>query len=453
MPNYVCKVQVHGLFHRYGIDVSFRPGINVLYGRNGSGKTTLLHILANVLNESYERFAELPFDRIEVTTTENGTLRIRRGRGHGAKLVVEQDGKLVIDESIEEIRRRDYLGSTLERSDRSRTVSTPSHAYFPAFRTAIEAWAESSSEESRPPYPSYLSWRAANGMDRTRLRRRDLRMTAFARRLFGPFVPTIDYPSPLEIQEELSAKARVQAYDVASHSQRILSDAFIGAIGALPQPKTPEEQTDPETILTQIRALLEELDQVDLAGGSQPAADHANDLYPHIREMLPMLNSEKLSDTAARVLLVFKESLERQIELRRQAFATISKYIEAVNEFLEQKQLTLSRDRFQAVLEFDKGGTKPLNVLSSGERQIVTMLYAATYLSQRGNVVLIDEPEISLHVDWQRRLLPKMAEQLGERQVIVCTHSPEIGADYEEAIQEMETIPETDLSPEPDEEA
>ncbi len=49
-------------------------------------------------------------------------------------------------------------------------------------------------------------------------------------------------------------------------------------------------------------------------------------------------------------------------------------------------------------------------------------------------IVLIDEPEISLHVDWQRKLLQKMSEQLGNRQIIVCTHSPVIGGDYEDQV-------------------
>jgi predicted ATPase len=71
--------------------------------------------------------------------------------------------------------------------------------------------------------------------------------------------------------------------------------------------------------------------------------------------------------------------------------------------------------------------------LSSGERHIVTLIYAATHMSKQ-QIVLIDEPEISLHVDWQRHLLKKMSEQLGERQIIVCTHSPVIGADYEERV-------------------
>ncbi|OLE96840.1 MAG: hypothetical protein AUG75_15475 [Cyanobacteria bacterium 13_1_20CM_4_61_6] len=56
-------------------------------------------------------------------------------------------------------------------------------------------------------------------------------------------------------------------------------------------------------------------------------------------------------------------------------------------------------------------------------------------------VVLIDEPEISLHIDWQSLLIPEMVAQLQDRQIITCTHSPMIGADYEDQMSELEIKP------------
>lgn len=56
-------------------------------------------------------------------------------------------------------------------------------------------------------------------------------------------------------------------------------------------------------------------------------------------------------------------------------------------------------------------------------------------------VVLIDEPEISLHIDWQSLLIPEMVAQLQDRQIITCTHSPMIGADYEDQMIELEIKP------------
>jgi predicted ATPase len=116
-----------------------------------------------------------------------------------------------------------------------------------------------------------------------------------------------------------------------------------------------------------------------------------------------------------------------------------------VHRFLEGKEIVLKKTsrsplpvvqvKFQGIEHFS-----PIRVLSSGERQIVTLIYSATHMSAQ-QLVLIDEPEISLHIDWQSLLIPEMAAQLQDRQIIACTHSPMIGADYEDQMAELEYQP------------
>jgi predicted ATP-dependent endonuclease of OLD family len=45
-------------------------------------------------------------------------------------------------------------------------------------------------------------------------------------------------------------------------------------------------------------------------------------------------------------------------------------------------------------------------------------------------IVLIEEPELSLHVDWQRQLFPTLMSQKTSNQFIVATHSPFIYSKY-----------------------
>ena len=69
--------------------------------------------------------------------------------------------------------------------------------------------------------------------------------------------------------------------------------------------------------------------------------------------------------------------------------------------------------------------------LSAGERHMIAMLYTA-YVAGEGSIVLIDEPERSLHIDAQRQLpllLPK------GRQYVVATHSPEIYSVFEHRVE------------------
>jgi len=69
-------------------------------------------------------------------------------------------------------------------------------------------------------------------------------------------------------------------------------------------------------------------------------------------------------------------------------------------------------------------------LLSSGEQQMLSFLcYNAFY---ENSVIFIDEPELSLHPDWQRRLFPNLMNQQSSNQFVVATHSPFIYSKYED---------------------
>ena len=68
--------------------------------------------------------------------------------------------------------------------------------------------------------------------------------------------------------------------------------------------------------------------------------------------------------------------------------------------------------------------------LSAGEKQMFSFLSYNAFV--RNNVIFIDEPELSLHVDWQRMLFSKLLEQETSNQFIVTTHSPFIYTRYPE---------------------
>jgi predicted ATP-dependent endonuclease of OLD family len=68
------------------------------------------------------------------------------------------------------------------------------------------------------------------------------------------------------------------------------------------------------------------------------------------------------------------------------------------------------------------------DVLSAGEKQMLSFLVYNAFSAE--TPIFIDEPELSLHPDWQRRLFPTLLEQQGSNQFIVSTHSPFIYAKY-----------------------
>ncbi|WP_165350213.1 MULTISPECIES: AAA family ATPase [pseudomallei group] len=96
------------------------------------------------------------------------------------------------------------------------------------------------------------------------------------------------------------------------------------------------------------------------------------------------------------------------------------------------------RVRSAVTVETEGGRAYGLTALSSGERQILTMLYSASRSRFKDGIFLIDEPELSLHIDWQRKILNELMSLAPGRQIIACTHSPEVGADHFEDTQDFE---------------
>jgi predicted ATPase len=92
--------------------------------------------------------------------------------------------------------------------------------------------------------------------------------------------------------------------------------------------------------------------------------------------------------------------------------------------FIGGKDLSLRDDAIEIAIE---GKGLSLSALSSGEKQLLTILVAT--VNAGASVILVDEPELSMHVDWQRRLIQSMRTLNPIAQIIVATHSPEIMAE------------------------
>lgn len=67
-----------------------------------------------------------------------------------------------------------------------------------------------------------------------------------------------------------------------------------------------------------------------------------------------------------------------------------------------------------------------ISELSSGEKQLFLRALSLKFLNVNNSIILIDEPEISLHPRWQRKII-NVYENIGENnQIIIATHSPHI---------------------------
>ena len=85
-----------------------------------------------------------------------------------------------------------------------------------------------------------------------------------------------------------------------------------------------------------------------------------------------------------------------------------------------------------AVFSMDNGVRIPLEKLSSGEKNDFILFYELIFKCDDHSLILIDEPEISLHIAWQQEFIRQLLRicQVNYMQAVVATHSPNIVDEY-----------------------
>lgn len=116
-------------------------------------------------------------------------------------------------------------------------------------------------------------------------------------------------------------------------------------------------------------------------------------------------------------------SIEQKREKIMRPFTVLSNVI---SEIYKNKGISFSQN---LVLGFAKDAINA-KTLSAGEKQMLSFLCYNAFHSK--NPIFIDEPELSLHVDWQRILFNTLISQGTNNQFIVSTHSPFIYTRYPE---------------------
>lgn len=108
----------------------------------------------------------------------------------------------------------------------------------------------------------------------------------------------------------------------------------------------------------------------------------------------------------------------------------IRKLVETCNRYFERKSLHYDDSSFAVNVVDGDGAILPWTVLSSGEKQVAS-LFTHLFLSRNTEqTVIIDEPELSLSVLWQKNLLPDIANSQNCKLLIAVTHSPFIYANH-----------------------
>jgi len=144
-------------------------------------------------------------------------------------------------------------------------------------------------------------------------------------------------------------------------------------------------------------------------------------------EGIAFLPPSELSSSTKDVLEVYVQDVEKKLSAFDEIADKIELFKQIINARFLYKQIAISK---QDGFSFTTSDGKPLPVaaLSSGEQHELVLLYQLLFKASPNSLILIDEPELSLHIAWQKQFLGDLQgiAKLASLDVLIATHSPQI---------------------------
>ena len=122
---------------------------------------------------------------------------------------------------------------------------------------------------------------------------------------------------------------------------------------------------------------------------------------------------------------MLKNKNEKVGDIQKKVFDEINEIFETLG--IEVKIEDISQDGRNIPIFTNSSGDKfDINELSSGEKQLFLRTLAIKMLNPENSIILIDEPELSLHPKWQQRIVDVYRKIGKNNQIIIATHSPHV---------------------------
>ena len=443
MPRAISKIEVENLFGRYDYEIPIDkdvanpeiPKVCLLYGDNGTGKTTILKLIFHLLSARGKRghktyVARTPFRRFGIVFSDSSRITATR-------------------------REKDIVGGfTLEckiggghpETARIDTDPETGAVFSDSISPQAEALAEKISELELDVF--YLGdTRDLEGDEVPRREwrsRRSPTLPHFYEHEGGVVVDerffTLNDPSDVGRESTLLESIRrmeqainrevMRASSVGETDARQVYADILNTIATANAPEREalnEEVTKIEEDLERLGSTSRNFERFGLGSAMNVEA---------LSESLENANSTT-RPVVVQLLNSFLEGQEARLNAHQSIYDLIHSFVETINGYFSDKSVDFSV--FDGLTISLPDGTLRPDRLSSGEQHLLLLFLNTITPSRRSPLFIIDEPELSLNIKWQRNLVDSLLElsETSKCQFLMATHSIELLTKHMEHVHRL----------------
>lgn len=432
-----------GLHGFLKFDIKFNDDLTFLTGINGSGKTTALYAIVALITPDLTLLSSLEYTKIAVSIDHESrsyTITAESDETSVALSVSNSSDRLIFSRYV---------------IDPDLPPGRQSEAEAEHFRDLLANRVDHPVVRfiSSLPTPMFL------GLDRRARFDEDIRRSRYVarprtgRNIFGSSLSR-SLADASELAETRYRDALIASGQLAEKLQRELLLNLISAspeeradFGSLTLPTQADRREigrvrrDLETLAHILHLATSEvrkrvspyLDQLERITSNIPTDTNIGQLLRDDSSNSPVLNAILQWTTQQphlKRIKVISDTVARYTKERFELLQPTTNYLKLVNQFIgdREKQIQFgARGNLYVSIE-GVAEEKSINYLSSGEAQIFVILTHLAFhpLARKDNVFIIDEPELSLHIQWQEIFVDSITSANSNIQYVLATHSPSI---------------------------
>ncbi len=439
----IKQISVSNLFGLFNhvIPLNTEERITVIHGPNGSGKTVLLRMIDGIFKSDFSVFRTIPFDEFRIDFTN--------GVGFGVEVVIRTEKETKNSNELRVFRQEQYaqkesfpLGLMKSSSEFGIRQSLRADRYLSDFIPELRRIDE-------------ITWRYLPTEE-----------NLFIRDILERFGNAL----PKEIQNILSKELEIPSWFFELRT--VVKTHFIRTQRLLSQPdrrsrsnieKVESRQENMPTVARYSRDLASKI-RFNLAVYAERSqsldrtfpyrlVEHITQRhqpsksYEQIRVELAQLEEKRyrlmtaglldkedrvqipaIDERSQDVLTIYVADVSEKLDVFNDILSKIELFKRIIDERFLYKHIVIENKEEGFIFETPKGSSLSTEDLSSGEQHELILFYELLFNIHESSFILIDEPELSLHVAWQLKFLEDLQRvtDLANIDVLIATHSPQI---------------------------
>lgn len=434
----IKQISVNGLFGIFDhvIPLNMDERITIIHGPNGFGKTVVMRLLNGLFNSKYSELITIPFSNFRLDFDDGNTVEIVKNFNHLEK--VDKTNFITFNFYDPKSQKVSF---TIENSHKSSNIDI---SIYDA--EEIKLWLSQQTERKFghfiPRESIYLKENLVQVKDLLanaiksrkeaewlRKLKRNIQVRLIESQRLLNFLPNRSWrsdhgkpsmlPTVSAYSKELAMLMQDKFTEYGTVSQSLDRTFPVRVVKQQPSPDLTDEKLRNQ--LNELEAMRSRLVAVGLLN-----KDENSDFQ---------IQPEAIDENTKNILSVYVDDVEKKLSV----FNDIANKIDLLKRIINNKfaysykQISFDKEKgFVFTARYDPSSTdlKTLSPedLSSGEQHELVLLYELLFKVKPGSLVLIDEPELSLHVGWQVQFLKDLQEitKLVDLDILMATHSPDI---------------------------